>query len=108
MTEQEPEQEFSLEIVWHLPEDIVSQFATDVVVQQGVEEFIISFFQVRPPVIVGSPEEKLEQVKQLDSIKAECVARVIVTPDRMNKFIKALQSSYNRYLEKSKGLDKEE
>jgi hypothetical protein len=36
---------FELPIEWYIPDDLVSQYATHIVVQQTPQEFIISFFE---------------------------------------------------------------
>ena len=45
-------------IKWHYPDSIVTRYATNFVVQHTDREFIISFFEAWPPVIIGTPEEK--------------------------------------------------
>lgn len=77
MPEQEGQrQEIELPVEWYNPESIVSQYATNMVVQHTEHEFIISFFDVKPPLIVGAPSK--EVLETLKSIRATCVARIIV------------------------------
>lgn len=69
------------------------------VVQNTGQEFIISFFDLKPPLIVGTPSK--EVLDNLKSIRAECIARVIVTPSRMPKFVEALQTNLAGSLSKT-------
>ena len=66
-------------------------FATNMFVQIIENEFKISFFEIHPqPRFSG--EEPIP-----DKIKAYCVGSVIVTADRLPKFIKALQTQLETY-----------
>jgi len=97
MTEREPEGIY-VPLEWHISEDLISRYANNIVVQFEGHEFIISFFEVRPPVLLGSSEEIEAKLKQFESVRAECVARIIVAADRMPGFVEALQANLNKYL----------
>jgi len=88
MTDQDSKREVTIE--WHVPESIVNRYATNMVVQGTGEEFIISFFELLPPLLFGSPDD-LEKLENLTSVRAECIARVTVSAERMPKFVQALQ-----------------
>jgi hypothetical protein len=87
-------------IEWHIPEGIVPGYATNLAVQHTEHEFTIYFFRAGPPLIVGSPEEKREQAKKLKSIRAECVAQVIVSASRMPEFVEVLQKNVQQHAAK--------
>jgi len=55
-------------IDWQIPNDIHSRYATNLVVQAGPNEFIISFFEVRAPILLGSPEEVQASLEKIKSI----------------------------------------
>ena len=61
------EQAVNLPIEWNYPESIVSRYATNLVVQHTEHEFILSFFEVKPPVILGTAEEQKEKAQQFKS-----------------------------------------
>lgn len=101
MPDEEKEQELSeleVPIEWHIPDSIVSQYATNMVVQHTEHEFIISFFDTRPPLIVGAPTK--EVLEKLRSVRAECVARIVVAHARMPDFVKALEINLEKSLAK--------
>lgn len=81
-------------IEWSSPENIISRYATNMVVQSTENEFIISFYEVRPPLLFGPPPEGVEPPSV---VRAECVARVIVSPGRMPNFVRVLQQQLERY-----------
>ena len=97
MTDREPEA-VALRLEWHVPEDMACQYATNLVVQQSEHEFIISFFNAPPPILIGSPEEIRDQLQQLGSVRADCVARIIVASSRMPEFVQVLQDGLKKYL----------
>ena len=88
----------SLPIDWHVSENIQSRYASNVFVQAGEHELILSFFETIPPILTGSPEENKAKLLQLGAIRAECIARIIVDPDLVPKLIQALQTTLNGYL----------
>jgi hypothetical protein len=82
------------------PTDLQSNFVSNLVIQHQPHAFILSFFEVWPPPIVGeTDEEKREQVEQIESVKATCVARLVVTPDKMKDFLDTMQENYEQYEE---------
>lgn len=86
--------EFPIE--WNIPDDIVARYATNMIIQRGENEFFISFFEVKPPLILGTPEQIEEQARNIKTVQANCVAQVIVSMDKMPSFIEALDSGYKR------------
>lgn len=94
----EKPRELELPIEWYIPESMVSQYATNMVVQHSEDEFIISFFDTKPPLIIGEPNK--EVLESLKSIRAQCIARIIVSASRMPKFVSALQTNLEKALSK--------
>lgn len=83
-------------IEWSFPDDLVARYATNMIVQRAENEFVISFFEIKPPVLLGSPDEIVEQAKNIKSVRANCVAQIIVAEGKMASFIEALQRNFNR------------
>src|SRR3989442_15647267 len=92
-TEQEQplSQTTSLPIEWHIPDNLQSRYANNILVQSSEHEFIVSFFEAQVPPFVGPPDENAVRLKQLGVVRAECVARIIVNPDLFPAFVNALQ-----------------
>jgi hypothetical protein len=86
-------------IEWYVPDDLVARYATNMIVQKSKDEYFISFFEVKPPLILGEPKEIIGQVKQLSSVRATCVAQVIVSSGRMPDFVKALEKNLSTSFE---------
>lgn len=101
----EEQDRYTLPIEFVVPESLKSRYAMNVIVQHDKHEFYISFFEVAPPILVGTTEERLAQIGKITSIRSECVARIIVSPERMGDFIGAMQTNYAKYQAKQEGQD---
>ena len=102
MTDKELDEGYRVPIRWHFPSGVQSRYATNLVVQHTEHEFVISFFEVYPPVILGDPEERKNALEQVEAVPAICVSRVIVAPGRLAEFIQVLQDNLDVYLSKTK------
>ncbi len=100
MSEPESEQHIQrigIPIEWDMPDTIDSRYVTNIAVQAGENEIFISFFEAQPPILTGTPEENLEILQQIKSIKARCVGRIVVAPNTLHDIIEALQTGLNLY-----------
>ena len=80
------------------PEDLQSHIVDNIVVQHQPDRFVLSFFEVwLPPVLADSDEEFQEQIDSLDSVEAKCVARLVVTPQRMREFVNVMTTNLENY-----------
>lgn len=83
----------AIPIKWNTPDNIITRFATNMVVQLIENDFKISFYEQNPPLQLN-PNEPIPK-----EIPATCVASVIVTADRLPRFIKALEDHYKMWIE---------
>ena len=74
-------------------------FANSMVIQHTADEFILSFFQISPPVITGAPADQRRQMEELEGIDAYCVARIVMTPAHMARVVDTTNANWRRYLE---------
>lgn len=76
---------------WNVPEGIATPFATNMVVQLMENEFKVSFFEAKPPIQLdgSTPLPK--------AVRADYVAGVIVSAERLSKFIEVLQKQLDKY-----------
>jgi hypothetical protein len=86
-----------LPIEWHVPDELVTRYANNLLVQHTEHEFILSFFELQPPLTVGSPEEQAAQLQAVGAVRAECVARVVISASRMASFVETLRSSSEKF-----------
>lgn len=93
----EQDQQLNIPIDWHVPETIQSRYASNVFVQAGQYEIVVSFFETQIPLLIGTPEENRAKLEQLGVIQAECVGKIIVNPDLVPKIIEAFQKGLEIY-----------
>ena len=94
------EQEFGLPLDWQIPDTVPTHRVTNAVIQRSGDEFILSFFEQRGPILLTEDDRK--KAMQLESAKALCVARISITPERMESFIHAFKENLDRYAESKK------
>jgi hypothetical protein len=101
--EQQSEESIPLRINWHIPDNLQSRYANNVIVQAGQHEIIINFFEIQIPPLVGTPEENKEQLQQIGTIRAEGVGRIIVSPELLPTIIDALENGLKAYQASKRG-----
>jgi hypothetical protein len=82
-------------IEWYVPEGVMTPFASNMVIQTIENFFKISFFEIKPPIQLD--KSALAPTK----VRADCVASVIVTPDKLPQFIEVLQEQLDKYILKN-------
>jgi hypothetical protein len=97
MTEAEKGTPIAVPIEFSFPESLQSRYSNNFLVQHSDGEFIISFFEVLPPVVLGEPQQVIEQLRQIKSVRADCVARIIVPSEKMPDLIRVLQDNLERH-----------
>lgn len=90
-----------VELGFFIPEDLELTFADVSFVQDTGSEFVLMFFQTSRPVITS--EKDLGKVHK---IPAYCVARMVLTPRHMEKFLGIAQEAVNQH--KANAAKKEE
>jgi hypothetical protein len=87
----------SIPIDWHIPDDLRAEFATNIVVQKGEHEIFLLFFQAQPPILIGEEEEVERKLSELPAVKAKCVAKVILAPERLADLVRLLTTTLENY-----------
>ena len=65
-------------------------FANHFAIQHENGVHHLMFFQVNPPLLLGSHEEKAKLLRDLESVQAVCTARIVVSEELMPKILQAL------------------
>lgn len=89
--------DLALPIDWHVPENLTTRYATHFVVQQTAQEFILSFFEIMPPIILGDDTEQRQAFTDIGSIRANCVGRIVCSPVRAAALIDILQQNLESF-----------
>ena len=69
-------------------------FANHFAVQHENGMYHLMFFQINPPLTIGTHEEKAAILRDIQSVQAVCTARIVVTDTLMPKIIGALVENH--------------
>lgn len=86
-----------VEVRLEAPEGFRTLYATNLVVQHTKHEFMLTFFEVIPPPLMGSPEMKKQQLENIKEVRASCLARVAIASSRMEEFIQVLTDNFKTF-----------
>jgi Protein of unknown function (DUF3467) len=89
------------EVEVYIPPDIVAHYADNLSVTHTEYEFIISFLQLQPPILLEGNEQP-----QDEKVLTKCLARIAVNPARIPLFIETLIKNWNRYQTKMQEVEK--
>ncbi len=88
------------------PPGQVGVLANSFVIQHDGPEFHLLFFQNHPPVILGETEEEIKKAaKEVKAVKSVCVARLIVSAERLPSFIRAMQENLEKHGRQQQEVD---
>jgi hypothetical protein len=90
--------EIDIPLHFNIPIEMPSVYATNMLVQSGEHEVIISFFEAQVPVFVEEDEDNIETLKKV-GIRADCVAKVTIAKDRFEGFANAIKGFADRLKE---------
>jgi hypothetical protein len=86
----EPEQlRAEVPLLFSVPVGMTSRYAHQLMLQGAENEVVLSFFEVIPPMLTGTPDE--QRAILLKGVRAECVARISVARARFPEFVRAMQ-----------------
>ncbi|HSW56377.1 MAG TPA: DUF3467 domain-containing protein [Ignavibacteriaceae bacterium] len=94
------EEGVSIKINYQVPEDIESHFSDSFVVQHQKDHFILTFYQILQQPILGTEEERIEQLKNIKQLNAKCIARIIVTPQKIEDITRVLSENIEKFKKK--------
>ena len=75
-----------------------SVFANQMIVQTDEHNCYLSFYEVAPPLMPGGDEvEQRKRLSALSSVKARCVAKIVLNAEKMENFANAIMATAIRY-----------
>lgn len=80
-------------------EGVATVFANQMIVQGGDDEIYLSFFEIIPPSLrlEDLADEQTARNKLGGKIPAQCVARVVVNPERLGDFVETMQATLAKW-----------
>ncbi len=86
----------SFQLEFHTPENFATLHATNITVQGLSDGVIVSFFEALPPLVVGTQKEVEEALENIDTIRANCVGRFIISNTQFPKFVEVLNEALTK------------
>jgi hypothetical protein len=81
-------------LVWVGLDELAILFANQALIQHVVrDEFVLSFGQVTPPVLLGSQEAQEQQLGSVGFVPVKPIARVSFNRQRLQELISVLQEN---------------
>jgi len=74
-----------------MAQSVAPGYATNIAIQRTDYEYILSFFEVLPPLIIGTPKEVEIQLGTLRHAPTRCVARIVIARGRVKEIADLLQ-----------------
>ena len=95
----EPEfKEVEIPLRREFPPNQVGILANNFVIQRDGPECHLLFFQTLPPIVLAEKEEERRKLlEQIEDARSVCVARIIVSGERLPSFIEAMQTNVERH-----------
>ena len=84
-------------LTWLDVEDVPVFFANQFVIQYEQDEFILTLGQMTPPLLLGTPEEQVDQLENLDFVPVKPLARIAFTRARLRELVQLLAGSGEMY-----------
>ena len=79
-------------------DDVVAVWANNLVVQHTpAGEFIVGFYAVYPPILIGDAEEVKGRSEAITSLPARCVAKAVVSAVSMPGFVSVLERHMKQF-----------
>ena len=84
----------SLDIHYKVTSDDHILYADQYTIQFFADEFIVSFFQSEHPLIFSG-----EEFDKQNTVEAKCVARFVLNPNQMHRFVVAVNENLRKWRE---------
>jgi hypothetical protein len=65
--------------------------------QEHQNEFFVTFGQVSPPILLGTPEQQRKQAQELSYVSAKVIFRLALSRARLKELIDVLQKQLDLY-----------
>lgn len=105
MTAEPPADAVALPVLWRGLDDHPILFANQFVVQNHGDGLLLTIGQFQPPILLGEPEERLEQAKRLGYLPVNAVARLAFTRSQLGLLADLLREHLQKYDKAEKGQD---
>ena len=92
---------------WEIPDDMDVLWASNFSIQHTGREFLLTFFQAVPPLLIEPTEEELKAIA-VEGIRAKAVARIALTPAALQELIDVVQVNWASFVKLSEQREEKE
>lgn len=101
-----PEGSVRVPVVWVGAEDLPVHFVNQFVGVVQPNEVFLTFGAIVPPAILGATEEeRKQQAESIQFVQVKPIARLGLTPERLQELIKVLNTTLANYEKQQKALE---
>jgi hypothetical protein len=83
-----------IDINYKISDELGLLYSDQFVIQFYADEFVISFFQTEHPLVFSG-----EEFDKRETLDARCIARFVLNPNQMGKFVFAVNKNLQRWRE---------
>ena len=84
-------------VAWIGAEDLPILLVNQFVVQVHEDTFFLTIGQMTPPALIGTPEQRAEQLEQIAYIPVKPVARLALSLDDVRRLASSLNATLDQY-----------
>jgi hypothetical protein len=74
-------------------EGVMPIAANHFVIQRTEHEYILYFFDLQAPLLIGTQEENRKEAELLEYVEARCVAKIVIADGRMGEFVELINKN---------------
>jgi hypothetical protein len=90
-------EQIAVEMNYRTPDSMRLAYANQLIVQHDENTFFLSYLEALPPVLMGTVEERMSQLKSLGSLAAHCVAKIAIPVNQMEKIVEVLTGNLQQH-----------
>ncbi len=90
----------NLSLEFLIPENLPTVYANEMAIQTIHTEFVLSFFELRLPLVPPI------DTKQKGKLNANCVARVVLSVEKIPDIIRVLQGRFDEFIRQREETEK--
>jgi len=85
--------QLAVKLEHHWDENTVTRFANEFTIQATQGACYLGFYEVNPPLLIGSPDEISEKVANIKSLPAKGVVRIVMPLEKMQEIVNTIQNT---------------
>lgn len=97
--------ERDIPLTWIGAEELPLLFVNRLIGQAGEDHFVLTLGQSVPPALIGTPEQKAEQLEQIAYVPVKPIARLAFTRRTCQDLIAILQTVLEGYDQREQGRE---